>query len=357
MTSFRVLEERIADGQVILLDGAVGTQLQQMGVPMDTVAWAATALHTHPYTVKRLHELYVQAGCDIITTNTYSAARHNLEPLGLSNSAHELNLRAVMLAQEARDRFAKHRPVYIAGSLSGFGLITGGEPVRALHRYSPPRSAITAEQARVYLREQAEILAEAGVDLLLVEATGSDEHREWLLEAGLATGLPIWVGFKVRLDPDDATGTVKTGHSSRIPLSESIGRVMQHGGMLVNVFHSTVHSATPAIQAVKEAWSGPIGVYPDAGRFDYSAIQGDRLIPNRITPDELLERACGWVAEGVQVIGGCCGYGFPYIRRLREGLPTRVPTSSRGVRSSVQGPLDPPGARLSDPLDSCNTLH
>ena len=75
-----------------------------------------------------MHENYIEAGVDVITTNTYASARHNVVPLGLNDSVTELNLRAVMLAQDARDRCAKERPVYIAGSVSNFGLITGAEP-------------------------------------------------------------------------------------------------------------------------------------------------------------------------------------------------------------------------------------
>ena len=118
MSDYRTLETRLVGKEVVILDGAVGTQLQKMGVPMNSHAWAATALQTHPYTVRLLHESYIRAGVDIITANSYSAARHNLVPLGLGDLTRELNLRAVVLAQEARDRCAKERPIYIAGSVS-----------------------------------------------------------------------------------------------------------------------------------------------------------------------------------------------------------------------------------------------
>ena len=127
MSDYRTLAARLTDKEVVILDGAVGTQLQKMGVPMNSHAWAATALETHPYTVRLLHEGYIRAGVDIITVNSYSAARHNLAPLGLGDQTRELNLRAVVLAQEARDRCAKERPIYIAGSVSNYGLRTGVE--------------------------------------------------------------------------------------------------------------------------------------------------------------------------------------------------------------------------------------
>ena len=127
MSDYRTLEARLAGKEVVILDGAVGTQLQKMDVPMNSHPWAATALQTHPYTVRLLHESYIRAGVDIITVNSYSAARHNLVPLGLGDLTRELNLRAVVLAQEARDRCAKDRPIYIAGSVSNYGMRTGVE--------------------------------------------------------------------------------------------------------------------------------------------------------------------------------------------------------------------------------------
>src|SRR5262249_18348980 len=114
MTLYDELEARLERGGVALLDGAGGREVQGGGVPMDGTAWAAAALATHPYTVRQLHEKYIRAGADIITTNTYASARHNLEPLGQIALTAELNLRAVVLAQEARDRVARDRPVLVA---------------------------------------------------------------------------------------------------------------------------------------------------------------------------------------------------------------------------------------------------
>ncbi len=98
MSDYSGLEARLKKAEVILLDGAVGTQLQQMGVPMNNRAWAAIALRSHPFTVRRMHENYIKAGVDIITVNSYASARHNLDPLGMGDLTAELNLRAVMLA-------------------------------------------------------------------------------------------------------------------------------------------------------------------------------------------------------------------------------------------------------------------
>ena len=325
MSPFETLEKRIGQGEVILLDGAVGTQLQEMGLPIYHTAWAATALRTHPSTVQLMHELYVKAGVDILTTNTYASARHNLEPLGMGDLTGELNRRAVMLARDARDKAVRDRPVLIAGSVSNFGMTTSGEDMAILR----PRSRFTEEQLRANLREQAELLLEAGVDFLLAESTGSNIHRKWVSDACEATGAPFWVGFKVHREPGDAT--VQTGYLSNDKFADVLGDVMSHGGSVLNIFHSSVDDTTAALEVALRQWPGPLGAYPDAERKDYMAAVRDHSTENKISPEEFTRRARQWVESGVQIIGGCCGYGLPYIRGLRDALPHKISAPRRHV--------------------------
>jgi S-methylmethionine-dependent homocysteine/selenocysteine methylase len=319
--SFKVLEERVGRGDVIILDGAVGTQLQEMGVPIYHTAWAATALQSHPSTVQLMHETYVKAGADIITTNTYASARHNLEPIGLGDLTGELNRRAVMLAREARDKAVGARPVVIAGSISNFGMATEGEDMVSLRG----RTRLAEQQLRDNLCEQAALLAEAGVDFLLAESTGSNTHRKWVSDACKATGLPFWVGFKCHREPDDPT--VRTGYLSKDRLDDVLDDVMSHGGSLLSIFHSSIDDTNAALEIASKRWSGTLGVYPDAERKDYMAVTHDHTRPNRYSPEDFLGLARSWVESGVQVIGGCCGYGPPYIRQLRDALPHRISKS------------------------------
>jgi S-methylmethionine-dependent homocysteine/selenocysteine methylase len=279
--------------------------------------------------VRHLHETYIKAGVDVLTTNTYSAARHNLEPLGLADHVAELNYRAVMLARDARDKAGRDRPVYIGGSVSNYGLVTGAEPRRQVYGHGAPprRTALTPEQTQQNLREQAALLAEAGVDFLLAESTGSMEHRKWVVQACLATGLPTWIGIKCRLEGDDPMPRV--GYSSDVALDAGLKELVPLGAKVINVFHSNVKSTDAALPLVREKWSGPIGVYPEAGRVDYIDPLSDPAGKNDLTPAEFLDLARKWVQDGVQIIGGCCGIGPDYIRPLRGGLPTRIPTPAK----------------------------
>ena len=322
MSDYADLRARIEGREVIILDGAIGTQLQRMEVPMSHDAWAAIALETHPFTVRRLHELYIEAGVDVITTNTYSSARHNLLPLGLGDRVHELNLRAVMLAEDARDRLAKERAVWIGGSVSNYGLMAGAEPGWKDFQYFRGRVETSENQARANLREQADILAESGVDFLIAEPTGSTVQRRWVIEACLATGLPVWSGFKCRRDSAD--GSLKVGYQSDEAFDAEFASLAALGGEVVTVFHSPVDATDDALAVVKAHWNGPIGIYPEAERTDYVDAHRDESVETKLTPDEFLARAQRWVSEGVQVIGGCCGVELEYIRPLRDALPERV---------------------------------
>jgi len=330
MVQYSELKTRLDSGDVVILDGAVGTQLQATGVPMDPYCWAAVGNHSHPNTVRKMHEDYIRAGVDVITTNTYSAARHNYEPTGLSDLVIELNIRAVALAQEARDRVAD-RPVYIAGSISNFGAWTEeGYQRRAAQRKSGraltpglrERSLITDAQARRNLDEQVAILVDAGVDFILAEATGSEAQRIWVLEAAAAAGIPYWAGFKCHVR--EGEDTIRTGYDSDMALADELDARLPLDADVLSLFHSTIDDTNAAIPLLKSKWSKPLGAYPEAGRRDYVQAFADSNSENPHTLDEWVSTAKGWTSSGVQVIGGCCGMGLDHIRVLESQLPKKI---------------------------------
>jgi S-methylmethionine-dependent homocysteine/selenocysteine methylase len=319
MPSYDELKAAFDRDAVVLLDGGIGTQLQAMGVPMDNTSWAAAGLRDFAFTVQRMHERYIAAGVDVITTNTYSSARHNLEPMGLGDLTTELNLRAVMLAQQARRNAAGGRRIWIAGSISGFGIVSEGEPNRALHRFARPRGVITAEQARRNLDEQADILAEAGVDFFLIEGTGENAHRRWMIEACQRTGLPYWVGFRVRRDAD--SDEVRIGYSSRKPFVQALDEVLAPGIAGISLFHSTIAATTPALAILRDKWKGPIATYPEAERADYTRPWRDANEPDHVSPADFARQTLAWVGGGARLVGGCCGINLDWIKQLAGALP------------------------------------
>ncbi|MDH3762880.1 MAG: homocysteine S-methyltransferase family protein [Gammaproteobacteria bacterium] len=317
---YQQLKARIAQGEALLLDGAIGTQLQRLGVPMDNTAWAATALATQADVVLKMHGQYLRSGADIITTNTFSSARHNLEPIGLGDKTIELNRRAVDLARQARQQFAPDKSIAIAGSVSHFGILVGGEPGLALHRHADPDSQteFSQTQARRNIREQAECLVDAGVDLLLLESTGNMTQRQWLLEETSHLDIPRWLGYRCRLDDDDDTPRV--GYGSATCFAEGLAILAQHRLDGVAIFHSLVADTTASLPVLQQHWGGIIAAYPEAGRTDYTASLRDDSETSGITPLELPEIFNTWIGAGVQVVGGCCGIDAEYYTDLKSQL-------------------------------------
>ena len=352
MANYEKLKNRMDNGEVIILDGAIGTELQAMGVPMHPASWCGPGNYTHAATVRQMHERYIRAGADIITTNTFNTVRPALEASGYGDMVREINTRAVDAALEARDRAAGDRSVYIAGSIScrmpirdqRTGALTGGTG----YGYG---ASLSTEELRVYVDEQAEILAESGVDFFLVENMWADnESRVVATESAKATGLPVWVAFTASMTPDGQTVTMSMGDERlysgavRMPMWTSSWRTIEHDMTLVEgigeiaalkpdvlgVFHSRIDETTAALQVMLDQWSGPIVAYPDAGREDYLETWRDSMVANEDSAQELTGEAANWVGMGAQIIGGCCGFGVEYIKPLRGALPARI-SSPRSI--------------------------
>ncbi len=337
MPDYQDLKDRIDRGETIILDGAGGTMLQSMGFESHPVAWCALAAVTHPSTVVEMHESYIRAGVDVITTNTWSTVRPLLEYVGYGDRVREVNSLAVQHARQARDNAAGDRPVYIAGSMSshmvhrnpredeiGFGIGDDLAPYPQSARY-------TLEEIEGFYNEMAEVLAESGVDLFLVEPMGRDnEARLIQAKAAKATGLPVWVGFDAFVDDDGtvilggAEKTVPTPEGARViddrmPLSEAVAEIGAVEPDVMAVFHSKVADTNAALDVLMSEWSGPAMAYPCAGR---PALVSGRQ--DEVTPDSFISAANDWVGRGVQVIGTCCGFGVDYIEPLRDALLDRI---------------------------------
>jgi S-methylmethionine-dependent homocysteine/selenocysteine methylase len=293
------LRRRLDGREIVILDGAMGTELERRGVPMDDAAWSAGALITHPDTVREVHEDYVRAGADVITTNTFATARHVLEPAGMGERLRELNARAVALAKEARD--AGSEPVSIAGSISTF-------TARYDYSYEPG-----AETARANYREQAEVLAESGVDMLALEMMRDVEQTTYAVEAAASTGLPLWIGFSCKTT-DEGTVILWDG---RHTLAEALERVPLSSASVISIMHTLTEDTPPALREVTRRWSGPVGAYPHSGEF----IMPNWQFIDVISAEDFATVAEGWRSLGYRLVGGCCGIGPEHVRLLKERLP------------------------------------
>ncbi len=283
---------RLAAGGVVILDGATGTELQRRGVPMHEVAWSATALATHPSIVREVHADYIRAGADVIVANSFAANRALLEQAGLGDRVREFNLAAARLAREARAEAAGARAVAIAGSINLWDRPAGPEAAGAV------------------VAEQADLLAEGGVDLIALELMESVEETAAALEAARGTGLPVWVGVSVRRAPDGAPVLLRDGET----LDAAVAAWLPLGPAALLVMHSLPDDVAPALDVLGARWKGPLGAYAHMGAFARPHWRWVDVLP----PSDYADRAEEWVEQGASIVGACCGSGPDTIAALAE---------------------------------------
>ncbi|MCY4014860.1 MAG: homocysteine S-methyltransferase family protein [Gammaproteobacteria bacterium] len=319
-----ILDEKLAVGDVIVLDGAIGSEIGRLGGKMHPVAWCGVANVTDPDIVRQVHEAYLAAGADVITANTFSNCRHVLAAAGYGDQAVAVTRRAVELAREARDRVAPNREVAIAGSLSNHVAWIPGTVA------TDPQYLPTPEEEAANYREIADTLAEAGCDLLLMEMMLETEHSVRLMEAAVATGLPVWTGMSTSRgrdgkmvgwhqgeeDPHLLPDDYEQGPTQ--PLETIIDTLAAYDPQVLGIMHSSVKSMAPGLDVLFERWRGPVMAYPEANGYD--AVTRS---PLPVGPDDFAAYCRGWVESGVQIIGGCCGTTIHHIRAMVDALPER----------------------------------
>jgi len=303
MTPIETLRARLQGDQFVLIDGATGTELERRGAAMHDDAWCAMASLTAPDLLRDIHADYIRAGAALITTNTFSTNRNMLEPAGLGEQFDELNRTAVRLALEARAACGAEGQVVVAGSMSHqIPVVDRGDRRRADALPHP-------DVAKTRFDEMAGILAEAGVDMILLEMMSDPLLANLAIDAVRRTGLPFWAGFSVR---PDAAGDPRAFSIPEISARQMFREISIEGAEAAGIMHSSVNVTGPALTQLREVWRGPLTAYPDSGYFRMPNWQFE----NVITPDALARFAREWASSGVRVFGGCCGLGLEHMRAL-----------------------------------------
>ena len=307
MTAYARLMERLRGGDVVILDGPTGTELQARGAPMDPGAWCGPATLANDALLVDIHADYIAAGSEIVTANTFAASRLMLEAAGLADRGAEIVARAVAAARKARD--ASGRDVVVAGSLSHMMPIAGGLA-------SPDLARLPSEEAMAAaFGELAGQLRDAGCDLIILEMMYHPVRVPIALEAALATGLPVWFGASARRGAD---GGVAAYHTyADLPL-ESIARFIPPRGVdVAGVMHTAGEVIGEALGVIGRHFDGPLMAYPDSGYFEMP----DWRFVDVMAPARYEAFCAEWLAAGARLLGGCCGLGLDHIRaamRARE---------------------------------------
>ena len=287
--------ERLNAGEILVADGATGSNLQKMGLkpgrpPEDLII-------DSPDILLKLASSFVEAGSDIILTCTFGGTRLRMKDSKYQDRTPEVNIRAAEIARKAA---SARDGVLIAGSMG---------PVGALIK---PYGPLEAEDVIATFAEQAKALTEGGVDLLLIETMFSFEETNAAFEgAKSVTDLPIVVSFSY----DRGTRTMMG-----VKPKDVIKRYCEMGATLVGANCGTTLENMEAV--VKEyaatVLDFPLWVKPNAGvpRMDIETEQG----VYDMTPEDMATYARKYVELGARVVGGCCGNTPEHIAAIAKAV-------------------------------------
>ena len=299
------IRERLRYGTPLVLDAAMGSDLDRRGLPTTLPLWSAVGLLERPDLVRQIHRENLLAGADIITTDTFRTTARTFRNAGLDpGRAAELDALAVRLAVEARTEAGRPEAL-IAGSIAPL------EDCYLPTFETPPEVALAEHRA------QADNLASAGVDMIMVETMPTAVEAEIALRAAIETGRPATVGFVCTMPDRGEPVRLLSGET----LNDAVARVSPLGPTVIFVNCAAPPVISAALRELGELTALPIGAYANVGHVDdergWSPDGG-------ITGERYAEHAAEWIALGARVVGGCCGSHPEHtaaLRRLVDTLP------------------------------------
>jgi 5-methyltetrahydrofolate--homocysteine methyltransferase len=304
----------------LLADGATGSNLFEMGL----VSGDAPELWNvdHPDRIKLLHQRFVDAGADIILTNTFGGTRYRLKLHKAEDRVHELNRAAAQLARSVAD--AAGRDVIVAGSMGPTGEIL------------EPLGPLSAADARAAFAEQAAALAEGGADVLWIETLSSREEVEAAIEGAKSTGLPVvsTLSFDTNgrtmmsLTPAELAAIAREHHLAACGSNCGVGP-----SELVASILNLSTAADPDMVLVAKANCGIPQYVNGAIRYDG-------------TPELMARYVDLAIDSGARIIGGCCGTSPEHLAAMRKALDAHVagPRPDASVLEAALGQIST-GAR------------
>lgn len=289
---------------VVFLDAAMGTRLADRGYDLDSPLWSALILDTHPEAIAQIHTEDIEAGANVITTNTFRTTPYSFHNAGYNgveahNRARALTLLAIRIAWKCvKD---SGREVRIAGSIA---------PLADCYKPKDYPGNITA---RPWHDAQLDNLDHQATDLILVETMNSAREARLLTELSLKREKPVWVSFTLNdegqiLNGDDLTSTA-------IDLERM-------GAEAIGINCCPPDKVNEAIKTLREAVDVPILAYPNLARTSPKTGK----LGKRMTT----EKFSAWSQEalelGASIIGACCGSDHEHVQAAAEAF-TEAPAS------------------------------
>ncbi|WP_167364932.1 betaine--homocysteine S-methyltransferase [Mesorhizobium qingshengii] len=316
MTTTNPIDALLAEKGVLLADGATGTNLFAMGLE----AGEAPELlnETAPDTITSLHQNFVDAGADIILTNSFGGTRHRLKLHHAQDRVHALNKRAAEIARAVADKAG--RKVIVAGSVGPTGELL------------VPLGALTYDEAVDAFAEQIEGLKAGGAEVAWIETMSAPDEIRAAAEAAIRVGLPYtYTGSfdtagrtMMGLLPKDIHGVVDG--LSEAPLGVGANCGVGASDILASLLDMT--EAKPAATVIVK---GNCGIPEFRGtEIHYSG-----------TPELMADYVRLAVDAGAKIVGGCCGTTFQHLAAMRKALDTHTKADRPTVAAIVEriGPM------------------
>jgi 5-methyltetrahydrofolate--homocysteine methyltransferase len=309
--------------RILVLDGAMGTMLQKYGLTEEDFRGKELKDHpqslkgnndllsiTQPQIVKEVHRQFLEAGADIIETNTFSATTIAMADYALENWVYELNFQSAKIAREVADEFTAQnpqKPRFVAGSIGPTNKTASLSP----DVNQPGFRAITFDELKIAYKEQVNALIDGGVDVLLVETIFDTLNAKAALFAieevkeERNVSLPIMVSGTIT----DASGRTLSGQTVEAFLIS-----LSHLPLLTIGFNCALGAQQlhPYLQRLSNMATCGISAYPNAG------------LPNAFgeydeTPATMCSHVHPYLADGlVNIIGGCCGTTPEHIHEIAQ---------------------------------------
>jgi len=297
----------------VLCDGAMGTLLYAKGVFINRCYDELNL--SQPELIRGVHHEYLQAGAEIIETNTFGANTFRLARHSLADRVREINLAGARVAREA----AKSFDVWVAGSVGPLG-------VRI-----EPLGKTSFEEARASFREQVAALVEGGVDLLMLETFGYVEELHQAVRACRDVNPNLAVVAQVTIDEDSICLDGSDPEIFAARLAEWNVDVLG-----INCSVGPV-AMLEAIERVRAVTSLPLSAQPNAGMP--RSVEGRNIY--LCSPEYMASYARKFVAAGVRLIGGCCGTTPDHIRAMKSALRARDARAKTAISEAVHSHAAP----------------
>lgn len=280
--------------ETVILDSAMGTEIQRMGYKTYLPLWTAPANEEVPDLVKKIHEDNIRAGADLITTNTFRTIKWTYSKIGQIEKAKDLTKKAVEIAQNAAKSTSSD--ILVAGSIST--LEDCYEPMNV-----PSREILEEEH-----QYQADLLASLGVDFILVETINSIIESQAVSKAVTQTGMPFIASFVT-----DGNGCLLSGES----IGDAINSISSFRPEAIMLNCAPIEVIDQDFEILYKEYSGYKGLYANGCGYPHDEL-GWEFDDSYDASEKYVSYFQKWKKKGLKIIGGCCGTNADYIKAISQ---------------------------------------